>query len=227
MEHNQSTQNIFVDCFDTIIFRKIKAKEVFKIWAKGLSSKYNIPWKEIYKKYTSTNFNMCFKKIFASFTLQENFNVVIERVFKKLIKKYSSLNQSDFIENAIDIYYKTELENFVVNKKMTTFLQSEKNTGKKIYLVSDFYCKSDVIKKWFTELKIVDIFDQIFSSADFDKEKATTKLYKQLLAELDLNPKNVIMYGDNLWSDVLMAKACKLNAKRIKDKLQRINNEYK
>ena len=223
---NQNIPNIntiFVDCFDTIIFRKIKAKEVFKIWAKQLADNYNIPWKDIYKTYTKTNFNMCFKKIFKSFTLQENFNIVIKKVYEKLKKKYPSL-VTTFIDDSVNKYVQTELDNFVVNCEMIDFLNNEKKSGKKIYLVSDFYCKSDIFKKWFTELKIIETFDKLFSSSDFDKEKATTKLYKHLIQLLQVNPKTTIMYGDNPWSDVLMAKSCKLNAKRVRQTLQRINH---
>lgn len=208
---------VFVDCFSTIIFRKVKGKKVFKLWAEELSNKLNIPWKKIYKTYTKTNFALCFKKLFTSFTLQENFKVVLQKMFHKLVKKYDYLDEQDFIKFAEDCYIKTELKCFEVSQDMINFLKHEKSNGKKIYLVSDFYCKSDVLKYWFKELDIIDIFDELYSSSDFDKEKATTKLYKYLIKLLQLNPKNITMYGDNLWSDVLMAKMCKLNAKRIKN----------
>ena len=35
-----SINTIFVDCFSTIIFRNIKPKNVFKMWAKDLSKKF-------------------------------------------------------------------------------------------------------------------------------------------------------------------------------------------
>ena len=101
---------------------------------------------------------------------------------------------------------------------MVNFLKKEKNKGTKIYVVSDFYCKSDILTKWFNGLKISSIFEKIFSSSDFEKEKATSKIYQHLLNQLQLNPKNVIMFGDNLWSDVIMAKKCGLQTKRIKPK---------
>ena len=33
------------------------------------------------------------------------------------------------------------------------------------------------------------------------------------------DPKNIIMYGDNIWSDVLMARLCKINSKKINEKI--------
>lgn len=219
VKKNQNKQDtIFVDCFSTIIFRKIKRKEVFKQWAKELSTQFNIDWKTIYRLYMNTNFNLSFKKLFTTFTLQEEFGVVLKKVFSKLVKKYTWLSQKDFHDKAIDIYVEKEKACFSVNQELIDFLLSEKQNGKKIYLVSDFYCKSDIFSKWFRHFKIEHVFDKIFSSCDFNKEKATTKLYKHLIKELQLDPKNVTMYGDNLWSDILMAKSCGLHAKRIKRK---------
>jgi FMN phosphatase YigB (HAD superfamily) len=223
-KNNATINTIFVDCFSTIIFRKIKTSEVFKLWAKHLSKKYNINWKDIYKTYTKTNFSMCVRKIFTSFTLQEEFSKVLKKVYDKLQKKYANL-PSDFVAEATEIYIATELENFVVNNEMIDFLKAEKQSGKSIYLVSDFYCKSDILKRWLAALNVIELFNEVFSSGDFDKEKATTKLYRYLIKELATIPQSTIMYGDNLWSDILMAKACKLNAKRIKQTLQRINND--
>ena len=209
---------IFVDCFNTIIFRKVSTKDVFIEWAQRLSRIYSINWKTIYKTYKNINFKLCLKKIFTTFTLQEQFEVVLEKLFYSLSKKHNLGSLSNFIDCATKKYVQTELENFYINENMINYLKTEKDDGKKIYVVSDFYCKSNILTSWFTSLKINNIFEKIFSSSDFEKEKATTKIYKHLLNLLHLNPKNIIMYGDNVWSDVLMAKKCKLNAKRIKPK---------
>lgn len=218
---NNNKNTIFVDCFNTIIFRKIKKNLVFKNWATAVSNMFNIKAKIFYKTYKQTNFKLCFKKLFTSFTLQEDFDSVLTKMYQKLVKRYNWLEQSNFIDVAKKIYINKELENFKVNENLLAFLQAEKNKGKNIYLVSDFYYKSDIFKFWFNKLNILHIFDKIFSSADFNKEKATTKIYKHLLKTLSLNPKEVIMYGDNVWSDVMMAKLCGLNAKRIKVKQRR------
>lgn len=212
----KNIDTIFVDCFDTIVFRNTKKNEVFKNWAKDLSIKYNIPWKVIYKKYKRINFKMCFKKLITTLTLQENFEVVLDNLYSRIIKKYPNIKKEDFINSAQEVYFQKELDCFHLNKNMIKFLNQQKSEGKKIYLVSDFYCKSEMITKWLSKLKILDIFTQIFSSSDFNKEKATTKIYKHLISLLNLNPRNIIMFGDNLWSDVMMARRCKLNAKRVK-----------
>ena len=212
---NKRINTVFTDCFKTIIIRKIKSKEVFKQWAKNISEKYNINWKYFYKTYKTINFNLCFKKLLFKFTLQEKFEVVLNKTCNKIIKKHKDINFNQFFEDAKETYIQTELQNFDVNTKMINLLEESKKNGMAIYLVSDFYCGSDTIKYWFDQLNLTHFFNEIFSSCDFNKEKATGKLYKFLLKKLNLNAKSVKMYGDNIWSDIFMAKLFRINTQKV------------
>ena len=206
---------IFVDCFNTVIIRNKKNKDILRSWAEILGQKYNIPWQDICKGYKNTNFNLCFKKIFTKLVLQEHFEVVLEKLHQKLQKKYNELPKTDFIQSAKEIYIGQEMNSHMANMDIVNLLTREKENGKRIYLVSDFYCPKEFLRNWLSNLQIADLFDDIFSSCDFDKEKSTTKLYRHLLKTLEINPKDVIMLGDNAWSDVLMAKMFKIKAKKI------------
>lgn len=212
----QEDKIIFVDCFNTIIFRKVKTAEVFKLWAKNVGEKHNIPWKKFYKKYNHLNWWLSFKKLFSSATLQEHFSTVLQKTIDSLKKKYSHIDSKELFESASASYIENELESFEVNNEVIDFLTDEKSKGTKIYLVSDFYCDSKTLSYWLEKLNVLNLFDKVFSSCDFDKEKATRKIYKHLIKELSLSPKCITMYGDNLWSDVLMARSCGLTAHRIK-----------
>ena len=76
---------------------------------------------------------------------------------------------------------------FYINEDMINFLRTEKSAGKKIYLVSDFYCKSDILLKWFTNFKINDIFEKLefaeksrqspFARCQFSKQKLNRSKY--------------------------------------------------
>ncbi len=206
---------IFVDCFNTVIIRNKKNKDILRSWAEILGQKYNIPWQDICKGYKNTNFNLCFKKIFTKLVLQEHFEIVLEKLYQKLQKKYKDLPKEDFIQSAKEIYIGQEMNSHMANMDIVNLLTREKENGKRIYLVSDFYCPKEFLRNWLSNLQIENLFDDIFSSCDFDKEKSTTKLYRHLLKTLEINPKDVIMLGDNAWSDVLMAKMFKIKAKKI------------
>ena len=206
---------IFVDCFNTVIIRNKKNKDILRSWAEILGQKYNIPWQDICNGYKKINFNLCFKKIFTKLVLQEHFEVVLEKLHQKLQKKYKDLPKEDFIQSAKEIYIGQEMNSHRANMDIVNLLTREKENGKRIYLVSDFYCPKEFLRNWLCHLQIENLFDDIFSSCDFDKEKSTTKLYRHLLKTLEINPKDVIMLGDNSWSDVLMARICKIKAKKI------------
>lgn len=207
---------LFVDCFQTVILRKLSTKQVLKLWAKNLEDKLKIDWKEFYKTYNKINVLLSLKKLFTKFVLEEKFEVVLLKVYEKLSKKHKNINAEDFITSAIKFYVEAEKMSHYVNESFISFLRNEKAKGKKIYIVSDFYCSKEILKEWLANLGVADIFENIFSSCDFDKEKATTKLYKHLLKDLNLKAKDVVMFGDNVWSDVIMSRLCGLHARRIK-----------
>ncbi len=207
---------LFVDCFDTILYRKIPKREIFKNWAQALSTEVSVDAKTLLKTYTTTNFWLCFKKIFKKFLFQEKFEVVLKKMYEKLVRKQKICSFDEFSKLANKTYINEEQKWLAVNYKLLNFLKQEKEKGKKIFVVSDFYCSSNTLKFWFQNLKINENFDDIFSSNDFEKEKANTKLYKHLLKELNLNKKDVLMMGDNLWSDIFMAKLCGIKTKQIK-----------
>lgn len=208
-------KTIFVDCFNTIILRNTKNNIIFKKWAQGLSIKFNIPWKTLYKKYKSINLKLCFYKIFTKFILQENFDIILRKMHCKLVKKYKDLDLEEFVTYAKNIYIEKEKETHTTDKTFIELLRRLKNDGAKIYVVSDFYCQSSIIKKWLNNLEIDDIFEEVFSSCDFDKEKSTAGLYKYLKKYLNIDGSDILMIGDNIWSDVFMAKLCGLNSQKI------------
>ena len=78
----QST--IFVDCFQTVILRKLSTKQVLKLWAKNLEDKLKIDWKYFYKTYNKINFKLSFKKLITKFVLEEKFEVVLLNVYERV-----------------------------------------------------------------------------------------------------------------------------------------------
>ncbi len=211
-----SQEIIFVDCFDTIIFREKKSSEIFKAWAQDLNYRFNIPANEIFKLYKKINTQLSIKKLFKEGVLIESFESVIKHLFLKLHKKYSAIDEEDFCSSAIKIYIEKEASVHFIKPAFINFLKKQKANGKKLCVVSDFYCSSDIISVWLKKLGLDGLFTHVFSSCDCNKEKATGKLYKLLLKQLEVEPENIIMLGDNLWSDIFMARQNKLKAENIK-----------
>ena len=215
-ELNISQDIIFVDCFNTIIFRKNSSRKIFARWAEKLSKEFKLSSKQVLKFYKRAEVLLCVKKIIRERTLIEKFEKVIEKVFDLLVKKYPNLEKNEFINFAENVYIEVEADNHYVKADFINYLTQLKSSGKTLYVVSDFYCSSEVLLIWLKKLGLDHLFSAIYSSCDFDKEKATGKIYKHLIKKLNLNPENIIMMGDNFWSDCFMARQNHLNALNIK-----------
>lgn len=147
----------------------------------------------------------------------------IREIFSKLyreIKKYYldfDIEESVFIDKAFQEYFFAEHSSHYIKKKTLNFLIKQKKRKAKIFIVSDFYCEAEVIKKWLELLKIdVDnLIDKIYVSCDYHKSKATGSLYKQILNDNKILPKQATMVGDNLLVDVKNARRVGLRAKWI------------
>ena len=208
-------QAIFVDCFNTVILRNKKNSEIFRQWAQSISTEFGLDKNMFYRAYRKLNWKMSAKKLFTQFVLQADFDDVIGEIYQKI---YHADADAEFLRTARQKYSDAESEAHFIQPQFIEFLRTQKQNGKKIYVVSDFYCSGDVIKQWLENLGILDIFDGVFSSTDFNREKSTLKLYKYLLKKLDLKPADVVMYGDNGWSDVFMPKLLGIKSQKINHK---------
>ena len=105
---------------------------------------------------------------------------------------------------------KNELEremcSIVLNKEALATLKKLKENGKKIIAISDMYFSEKDIRSILEHVGILDYFEKIFVSSEFNMTKADGKLYKQVVKELKIEPNNILHIGDNLHSDIAMAK---------------------
>lgn len=212
---------IFCDCFNTIIGRTKHPDDVLYDWAKLMNKSIS----EISKQQFFATFKSCWSKIERINTLEiekseflMNINQIYAEVFAffrqfGLLKNFA---QQEFIDLAFNAYIKAESDSHYLKSKNFKFLQKQKSLGKKIYLVSDFYCNKETINQWLKNLGVNNFFDDIFVSCDFKKSKKTGSLYNELLGYLKLQPRTVLMFGDNVWSDNIMARRQKLKTKQAR-----------
>ena len=198
---------IFSDFFDTLVFRRISSFEVIKKWSAKVEKENALPARKFYKTYQKINVKLCAKKALKEIILEEHFDVVLSKVYEKLSRKYKLPEKSVFINNVSELYFKEEEYALYLNEKYEKFLRKLKEQGKKIYLVSDFYCPSSMVRRWLKSLGVDDLFDDIYVSCEYDKEKASGKLYDFILSKSDAAPEEILMIGDNRWSDNYMANA--------------------
>lgn len=206
---------LFVDCFNTIIRRNIAPNDVFILFAKNLGKCFDIEPLYIYtylKKFKSKletqNF---FKYGETEFKLEDVF-----KMMGKSLKKYiPNFETSSFVKNAMSIYIETEKSCQVLNEEITNYLKEQKQLGKKIYVVSDFYCGKECFKTWLDHLNILNLFDDIFVSCDFMKSKRSGALYENVIKILKVKKKDILMIGDNPHADNFIANLHGIKSKKV------------
>ncbi len=78
--------------------------------------------------------------------------------------------------------------------------------GLSTVLISDFYLPGSYFAQMLANVSLDDRFDQLFVSADFRQAKGSGRLYKVVCEQLACRPEHLTMVGDNLHSDVKMAR---------------------
>ena len=207
---------IFVDCFNTIILRKLNSDEVIYKWLENVGNEFDIAPQIIYRLYSKCKILLSIKKFCGKMETEVSLIEILDKIGSSLQAKVKDLNKQDFIQKALSIYIETESCNHRLNEEIIVQLKEYKRQNYKIYVLSDFYCSKNIIEEWLERLGVKELFDDIFVSCDYKTAKSTGGLYRQVIKLLKIKRSQVIMMGDNLHSDVFMARLNGLKAKHIK-----------
>lgn len=192
---------IFVDFFDTLVHRTMYPENTKKIWANDLveyhSDLYTIRNKieqklceSNYKKYEALDFHyddMC-REIYQDCHISEDFDT-----FSKNLKN-----------NELNIEKKVQYVNHDLIDKLREIKKINNQT--RIYCVSDFYFTKNMMWELVKYHGFDDFLDDLFVSAEFRVTKSSGLLYQKVLNQLGIKSNDVLMIGDNLHSDIKMAK---------------------
>lgn len=222
---------VFVDCFDTIVKRKVSPNEIKYLWALKMSGKYQMSADKFFRLFLACENYLVQTAIKNNDEGEWSFEELIELMFNTIIlyKIMPLIDKHVFVQNCKNFYNEVECENQYVNLKIKKIIAKYKNEGKKIYLISDFYCGKEYFKQWFYNLGIIDLFDDLYVSCDLKKSKKHGSIYPYVLSQLNISSKDVLMIGDNVFSDCIQAKKCGLMTKRVYTirKNYKLNSEFR
>lgn len=218
---------VFVDCFDTIILRKIPAQKVKYLWANKMHEIYNnISCDEFFRAFLS-----CENKLKSDNQLKFGVGEYdLTQIAKTIFERFniykifnSNINEESFINQVKQAYINAEKSVIYKNEKVVKILECYKNKGSKIFVVSDFYCGKDVLLEMFKFLNIENLFDEIYVSCDLFKTKSRGTMFEYLLQEYSLKAEDVVMIGDNPHSDNYVPNSMGIDSIKLKEK----NNKFK
>ncbi|MCA0131319.1 HAD family hydrolase [Winogradskyella alexanderae] len=205
VRNSQSIEYIFCDYYDTIVHRRVHPLKPFKIWARSLIEHLRLDLKvnELYHLRRHIMSNMS-----RSLNVTESeirYETVMQELYYELnLDKTSSLK--DFIMKAYEADFKAEASVQYLNNLTVKVLRQLKAEGYTLFCVSDFHADEDMLLRLMEVHKIDDLYDKVFVSASQKASKENNGLiFKKILEQENINPKNVLMVGDNPKSDITNA----------------------
>ena len=189
------------DIFDTTLIRKCgKAENVF--WLLG---NYLFP----NDKSLATAFYNSRLKVNRILTeLDSNYSLKDVYCHREW-KSFPNYTYNQFILAEKQI----EAEQLIGNPEAIELITKYRKDGGIIVFISDMYLDSLFLKKILKRENAWSDGDIIYISNEHKVRKDTGYLYDKIRAEL--NPKSWIHFGDNLYSDIKIARKKKISAKRI------------
>jgi len=191
---------IAFDFFDTIVYRNVSPKHVHYMWANRMINFFELDLKveKLVKiKFQSmrlAKFNNLRHGYDKEYDYKQMSSILYNRI-KPNVDIIEFYEKSMLIEESIEKEVISISTDFLDIFKLCNLLK------KKIIIISDFYLPSRVLKNILQEHKIeIDVKD-IYVSCDFKRTKDSGNLYKEVIKSLKIDPKEMLMIGDNQKSD--------------------------
>jgi predicted HAD superfamily hydrolase len=217
---------IFVDYFDTVVYRKTSPKNMFRMWAFEMEKYFNcqISQKELFciRENVDTNSNQIFWQTLGACSYEKYLKKIVEKleaIYPNIIKNFDI---NDIISKSLNIDEMVEIEQQCPIKKTINKLKKYKKDGAKIFCVSDFYLPKASYLKFLKNINLENFFDDIFVSSDYEKSKSTGELFKTVLKEKNIDKKDCLMIGDNYIGDYSEPMKLGIDAKLIKHDIRKI-----
>lgn len=209
---------ICFDFFDTLVTRKVYPEATKRLAAKNLAAALGnaLDGETIYGIRAGLEKRICKDNHRRGFDLEFSVAEMATELFSvlELIKGASlHLDREDFIELVEDIEIQTELRVQQPLEDTVHLLQFVKQNNIVTCLISDFYLPARLFSRLLEHHGIKQHFDHLFVSADYKVGKGGSGgLYKIVADTLRVEPRQMVMLGDNHHADVVMAQQAGLSA---------------
>jgi len=188
------------DIFDTLIKRDVKKPtDVFSI------IEHNYKIYDFYKRRIEA------EKI----ARKGKVDTTIDEIYDIYNELY--LNNIDEAENIKNIEKQVEYELCVQNKLLKKVYDFCIENNKKVYLISDMYLSSEILKE-ILEKNGYSKYEKLYVSCEYNKTKANGELYKYVIQELGVDTSKLIHIGNDIKTDYIMALKNNISTVKVKTK---------
>lgn len=227
IKNNTAIKVVFTDLFDTVIHRVVHPLYVYKIWAKLLIGELAIP-SSIHQLYQIRS--SAIKKLsedLACSIVEIPYDTLVKEMYNRLINSnlIENIDYENFFQCFKEADFLAEKDVQFINKEIIDGLKFLKGDSYKIYAVSDFHLPVSTIKKLLEYHGILDVFDDVFISCEFQKSKESGNLYDVVLELTNSRPDETAMIGDDKTNDFINAAANGLFAQHLKHSNHKFRNK--
>ena len=201
---NKKYKTIFCDIFDTVVYRKVQPEFTKKLWSGKIVKRLglNLSMINLYKERNRIETELGEKAHNDGNDWEFRYKDLSIEIYKYLTNKTNiNISKKEFIDLSRKVEIEVESSVQVPNKDVIDTIKKARKKGKKIYCVSDMYLSNEMVEEIFKNIGIRDLFDGIYMSCEYLKNKKSGELYKIVLNELKLKPEECIMIGDNKLGD--------------------------
>lgn len=217
---------VFVDFFNTVALRNMSPNDVIYDFSQRLGEKYSIEPSTVYRIFIRCKNRLAVGNFIRYGEAEYTFEDIIEKTFE-ILKYLLPLNKQAFTKNALDCYIEAEAESMSAKQQTINILKKYKNEGSKIVVLSDFYCKKEVLRIWLEKMGVSEIFDDIIVSCEHKKSKRSGRLYSVALSLENVRAEDVLMVGDSVRSDYRSAKKHRIKSVLLKETQLKPGKELK
>lgn len=198
--HQKKIKFVLFDIFDTIVSRIIQPEYVKKIWSNQVIKLFKLDYNaiDLYSLRNKIESDLGSENLSVGNDCEITYNDVIKRLYEVL---KINIPYKEFFEGCMDLEINIESKVLVPDKEIIEEIKKLRKEGKKINCVSDMYLSKKMIENIFSNLGIIDLFDNIFVSCEYLKNKKSGNLYDIVLKKLKAKNDECIMIGDNYFSD--------------------------
>lgn len=188
------------DIFDTLIKRDVKKPtDIFSI------IEHNYKIYDFYKRRIEAE--KIARKGKVDTTIDEIYDIYNELYL-------NNINEAEKIKN---IEKQVEYELCVQNKLLKKVYDFCIENNKKVYLISDMYLSSEILKE-ILEKNGYSKYEKLYVSCEYNKTKANGELYKYVIQELGIHTNKLIHIGNDIKTDYIMALKNKISTVKVKTK---------
>ena len=185
------------DIFDTLIEREVcRPSDIFRIAGREVLG-------------AGEEDTFCRKRIIAEEIAREgreNHEVVLDNIYEELLGEYGS--KCSILKEA-----EVDLEVRLCHKKKANFpfYKTCNAKGKQIFLVSDMYLPSEIIRNMLNKCGI-DQYNALYVSGEYGRNKISGELFQVLLRDNHIDCSRMVHIGDSIKADVMGAHKAGIKA---------------